>query len=363
MQEINSLQKFIKDNGELQQFKTGQLISDRDKDPTYLYLITEGEARLIFKNFNKRSTLNKIGPGDFIGLASLATGINCEEVRSSSKLSTVKISQNRFLDFVKKDSKLNKFINTNLFQQEVAYFIELMLPEAAVNGISLKAIFDNLYKTSRLLNSNSEIEKAIKNNEFVCVFNKDSDRSKISKIDSLKTFSKLKKENKTNNLRFISFQKKSFLAYEKYLNIKNLSQLNNLEKGSLNKFENEIPEYSVPSEKIEKEDLIDINLESFKLLADILGIPFRKDSIEIALRDAYRNSNQPGIQLIGKIAISLGLHAVAAKVPSIHLNRIQTPSFSAVRLDRRLVCTPKIREDVPISTSAHSSRSGAKDEI
>ncbi len=327
MQEINSLQKFIKDNGELQEFKTGQLISDRDKDPTDLYLIIEGEARLIFKNFNKRSTLNKIGPGDFIGLASLATGINCEEVRSSSKLSTIRISRNIFLDFLKKDSKFTKFINTNLFKEEVAYFIELMLPETPVNGISLKLIFDDLYNSSRLLNSNSEIKNAIKDNEFICVFNKDSDKSTISKINSIKTLSSLKKENKNNNLRFISFLEKSFLTYEKYLNIKVFEQPDNLEKDSFKQFKNEIPEYQVPSVKREKEDLIDINLESFRLLSDILSIPFRRDAIEITLRDAYKNSNQPGIQLIGKIATSLGLHAVAAKVPSVHLNRIQSPSF------------------------------------
>ena len=327
MQEINSLQKFIKDNGELQEFKTGQLISDRDKDPTDLYLIIEGEARLIFKNFNKRSTLNKIGPGDFIGLASLATGINCEEVRSSSKLSTIRISRNIFLDFLKKDSKFTKFINTNLFKEEVAYFIELMLPETPVNGISLKLIFDDLYNSSRLLNSNSEIKNAIKDNECVCVFNKDSDKSTISKINSIKTLSSLKKENKNNNLRFISFLEKSFLTYEKYLNIKVFEQPDNLEKDSFKQFKNEIPEYQVPSVKREKEDLIDINLESFRLLSDILSIPFRRDAIEITLRDAYKNSNQPGIQLIGKIATSLGLHAVAAKVPSVHLNRIQSPSF------------------------------------
>ena len=185
MQEINSLQKFVKDNGELQEFKTGQLISDRDKEPNDLHLIIEGEARLIFKNFNKRSTLIKIGPGDFIGLASLVTEINCEEVRSSSKLSTMKISRNIFFDFIKKNTKFREFFNTNLFQEEVAYLVELMLPEAPVNGISLKKIFDDLYKTSRILNSNSEIENAIRGNDFVCVFSKDSDKSKIIKVDSL----------------------------------------------------------------------------------------------------------------------------------------------------------------------------------
>ena len=327
MQELNSLKKFIKDNGELQQFKTGQLIYDREKDPKYLYLIIEGEARLIFKNFNKRSTLLKIGPGDLIGLASLATGINCEEVRSSLNLSTIKISRNIILDFLKKDSKFKEFINTNLFQEEVAFLIEMMLPEEPVNGISLKIIFDDLFKKSRLLNSNSEIENAIKSNEFVCVFIKDSFRAKISQIDSLKTFSKLKKENKKNNLRYVSFLEKSFLAYEKYFNLENFDQLNNLEENSFKQFKNDIPENEFPSINKTKEDLIDINLESFRLLSDILGIPFRRDSIEITLKDAYKNSDQPGIQLIGKIATSLGLHAVAAKVPSVHLGRVQSPCF------------------------------------
>ena len=127
-----------------------------------------------------------------------------------------------------------------------------MLPEAPVNGISLKKIFDDLYKTSRLLNSNSEIEKAIKGNEFVFVFSRDSDKSEIIKVDSLNTFSKLKKKSKKNSLRFISFQKASFLVYEKYLNIKNFSQPDDLEKDSLDLFKNEPIEYKVPSEKIKK---------------------------------------------------------------------------------------------------------------
>ena len=33
------------------------------------------------------------------------------------------------------------------------------------------------------------------------------------------------------------------------------------------------------------------------------------------------------VETIGQIAVSLGLHAVAAKIPSINLIRIQTPTF------------------------------------
>ena len=102
MQEINSLQKFVKDNGELQQFKTGQLISDRDKEPNDLHLIIEGEARLIFKNFNKRSTLIKIGPGDFIGLESLIKEITSYVNNLTSQIDNSTISNSRHYDLLNK---------------------------------------------------------------------------------------------------------------------------------------------------------------------------------------------------------------------------------------------------------------------
>ena len=44
------------------------------------------------------------------------------------------------------------------------------------------------------------------------------------------------------------------------------------------------------------------------------------------LRDSYANTDNPGVEMIGKLSVSLGLHAVAAKIPP-KLNRIQTPAL------------------------------------
>ena len=79
--------------------------------------------------------------------------------------------------------------------------------------------------------------------------------------------------------------------------------------------------------KKNKDDLIKENLDLLKALADLLNIPFRRDSILRVLKDSYSQNQNPGIEMIGKLAASLGLHAVGAKIPPIHLNRIQTPAL------------------------------------
>ncbi len=327
MKEITSLKNFINKNGELDSFKTGELILSKSNECDYLYLIIKGEARLIFKNLNKRSTFKKIGPGDFIGLVSLCIGINCEEVRSSSELSTIKINKNVFFEFLQKDDKFQKFLEANLFEQEILHIIEGLLSRVPNNEIDLKLIFDDIYESAKLLYSESQIKKALQNREFLFAYINDSGKSIIKRIDSLTSLTNLKNEYQVKKLRVISFLKEKFSVYEQYIDIDANKKSKNKSQELENNFQKDHQTSADYSKNKTRDDLIDLNLESFRELSDILDIPFRRDSIEIVLRDSYRNSNDPGIQMIGKIANSLGLQAAAAKVPSIHLNRIQTPSF------------------------------------
>tara|TARA_S200000501_G_scaffold227839_1_gene213639 strand:- start:2352 stop:5225 length:2874 start_codon:yes stop_codon:yes gene_type:complete len=327
VKEITSLKNFINKNGELDSFKTGELILSKSNECDYLYLIIKGEARLIFKNLNKRSTFKKIGPGDFIGLVSLCIGINCEEVRSSSELSTIKINKNVFFEFLQKDDKFQKFLEANLFEQEILHIIEGLLSRVPNNEIDLKLIFDDIYESAKLLYSESQIKKALQNREFLFAYINDSGKSIIKRIDSLTSLTNLKNEYQVKKLRVISFLKEKFSVYEQYIDIDANKKSKNKSQELENNFQKDHQTSADYSKNKTRDDLIDLNLESFRELSDILDIPFRRDSIEIVLRDSYRNSNDPGIQMIGKIANSLGLQAAAAKVPSIHLNRIQTPSF------------------------------------
>ena len=57
-------------------------------------------------------------------------------------------------------------------------------------------------------------------------------------------------------------------------------------------------------------------LACFQMLAQLMKLPFRRDSIEKVLQDNLRRGLTPNLQLCGQLAASLGLHVMAARVPA-----------------------------------------------
>ena len=57
-------------------------------------------------------------------------------------------------------------------------------------------------------------------------------------------------------------------------------------------------------------------LACFQMLAQLMKLPFRRDSIEKVLQDNLRRGLAPNLQLCGQLAASLGLHVMAARVPA-----------------------------------------------
>ena len=63
------------------------------------------------------------------------------------------------------------------------------------------------------------------------------------------------------------------------------------------------------------------------MLAQLMKLPFRRDSIEKVLQDNLRRGLTPNLQLCGQLAASLGLHVMAARVPAGAGTRLQVPSM------------------------------------
>ena len=68
-------------------------------------------------------------------------------------------------------------------------------------------------------------------------------------------------------------------------------------------------------------------LACFQMLAQLMKLPFRRDSIEKVLQDNLRRGLTPNLQLCGQLAASLGLHVMAARVPASAGTRLQVPSM------------------------------------
>ena len=85
--------------------------------------------------------------------------------------------------------------------------------------------------------------------------------------------------------------------------------------------------------KVEKIKLIeaygDFNeaLASLQMLANIMNLPFRKDSLEKTLRDNTKEGKSPTFEVLGSIISSMGLHASGGKLDAKLATRLPSPSI------------------------------------
>ena len=129
--EFQLINNFILKNGELNSFKAGQLILTPEEEVNSLFLIKKGQARLIFKENNKRTTLKKFSDGEFIGLYNLLIGKKSAEIRASSELTTYSIDKDKFINFISKDKNLNVYLKSYLFDEEIGYVIQGLLKNSS----------------------------------------------------------------------------------------------------------------------------------------------------------------------------------------------------------------------------------------
>ena len=359
-----SIKDFIKINGQKHLFKTGESIFSRDKENEDVFLVVKGETRLIFKDHNRITTLKKLGPDSIVGLASIISRRNCEEVRASSNISTYRINKLKLIKFLDENNLLETLIKTEIFDEEIAQLIEDLLADNVEKKISLKTIFFHLRDYVKVINNEIDISKAIKKGDYVFINAKIFNEKNYKRIKSLDLFSKITEQCLDKNiLRVISFEKTKFLEFEKYFKID--SEFKVLEdKISKNKSKDNVINDPVRKVKnnVDYEDLIQENINSFKTLTTILEIPFKRETIERFLKNSFSKNNSAGVETIGQIAISLGLHAVGARIPSAHLIRIQTPSFIKYG-DSFSLITESNENSITLSSPKNGNLNIKRDEI
>ena len=71
-------------------------------------------------------------------------------------------------------------------------------------------------------------------------------------------------------------------------------------------------------------------LACLQMLAEYMKLPYRRDSIEKALRDSLRRGITPSMPMLGLLISGMGLHASGAKIPSNFSTRLNVPCLVKV---------------------------------
>ena len=341
-----STQNYVKEiflkYGEKVQFKIGQSISSNKYISGTVFFIESGFARVILEDDNKLSTVKKVSTGYTVGAISILRGNACENVRASSNLIAISISDKEFKDIYDNDSKFRSYFDSLKDISEIiefSKFIRNKIPNLELNIIE----FLNLVEKSVLLINfnNKKIESLFKSKEIKIYRSSLNEKIAFKEIDSYSEYLKFKDDKVRSGFRFLGL-KNIFLEKLNKTEFKDMKTDSEFKYSSVgsNLFSNQPKIKEAPNnaplsvfnnQEISENIIVKGNgivretLACFQMLSKILNFPIRKDSIEKILRDYYSRGAKVDLQLIGELLSNLGLHVSSGEIPTNMAFRLQTP--------------------------------------
>lgn len=333
--------RLVKDGSRLLQFRVGQSLSIADTIPSEVLIILEGNARLTVRQGSGWRTVERLGPGEIVGLASLLRADPCEEVHASSEVIGVAIPDKVILELFARDESFRTWCSNHLWTAELARLaeilqgrsaalhneikenVDLLQPEAQIRQVSRAGQFNHpdltwytasanlpAWTIGQLVPAGASLPAPVGPLpgrligipagvvEALCATPADpkADGTTIS----------------NSALTLNGAAAKPAPAGDSPLpTAQNLGRSHERE----------------PFRIIRADGPIDETLACFQMLSRLMTLPFRKDAIEKVLREQLRRGQPPNIQLVGSLASMMGMHVAGARVSSSACTRLQTPSL------------------------------------
>ena len=328
----------IKAQGSLISFATGHSLSTNRLISDRVLVIVKGRARLLGEKNGMPVTLGLMGPGSFIGLPSLLRAEACEEVSAMEPLEAWSVPDTLIAELYRNEASFQKWCQSTLFPAELAAFLETLLHQSERTAFFVSDVLGKVIPLAKTLSASSEAVNQLDDMNLVfigssngsCNLNEELQREQLSTIHANKEASfalrliTLPKSVVDELKAGHSPQEKNDLSATETK--QTTEQQAATSRSSLN-LKGEDPRSSI--ELIHANGVLDETLACFRMLAQIMGLPFRRDALEKTIRDALRRGKHPSLPMLGQLVAGMGLHALGAKVPPKLCTRMNVPCLMA----------------------------------
>ncbi|MCS5691382.1 ABC transporter transmembrane domain-containing protein [Cyanobium sp. FGCU-6] len=321
---------------QLVRFRIGQNLTEASALPAQVFILLQGQCRLLGIEQGRLASLARLGPGNVIGLASLLRAEPCEAITAATEVVAAALPDRLIVELYGQEESFRRWCNQMLWPSEVAALLELLQQKAAQSDRSLRNNLAPLLQQAQLISSEALVDPlalraaAQGHRLFLASANAGG---RIG--DPINPELPLPRAQPPFGLRVISLP--DGLGSTAAASIPAVSP-NALELAApAIAPAPELPERSgldlgqgdglAGFRLIRGEGPLEETLACFQMMAAQLKLPFRRDSIEKVLRDSLRRGQSPNIQLCGQLGASLGLHVVNAKLPAAMGTRLQTPAM------------------------------------
>ena len=315
-------------------FATGEIISSEKFLADKVFLIKNGNARLLTEINGKLISVLKLSKGNTIGIASLLGGKSIEQVRASEELTVYSIDDKKFLELYKENLIIKNFCDNYIWEAEILSILK-KFPKLYKKSFFLYTnLFDSLYKEINLITPDEfQINDCLRNNKRLFSNYFSDDYEIWSEIQSFAQVEKLLQKNSNFPLRLFSVSRE----IEKI----KLEKVNQISKDKNKRFDKNVQllntsiplKNNVRNAEIGKEIYIPVKghlegtLACFEIIAKIMHFPFKKESVKNSLMEYLVNHKFISLRICGEIASYHGLQINISNINSEMANRITTPAL------------------------------------
>ena len=317
-------------------FGIGQPLCHRDLVPKEVLLILEGEARILVQEQGRTVTLCKLGPGDWVGLASFLRVKGCEEVAAASDLRAAALADADLLQLLQEEPSFRSWCGSQLWPAELADLLAPLLQVHPTARIGLRDLCRDLLPYARCLDATAPALGAVRANEqLLAASNNLADHQLGATLDPA---AGVPQAHPPLQARLLAWQREPLEALlGEGLDASTVEQPP--VAGALVPAEAALPTAPLQSgldlgsrdrasfTLVRATGPLDEVLACFQMLSAELRLPFRRDAIERILREGLNRGRQPNLQLCGSLGATLGLHVSGVRVPASMGTRLQTPGL------------------------------------
>ena len=340
-------QQRLEREGRRVRFELGQPLSDLQAIADRVYVLLEGNARLVGEHRGSLNTLARLGPGEVVGLASLLRAAPCELVTAGAGLEAIALPDALVLELYQNETEFRRWCNQHLWQAEVFALARVLWEGRANSSVSVLKLHQQLLDGARLLplpgsgSENGHPELADNERLFLASGNVSG-----ASIGQSWTLSELPPNTQGPlPVRLIAVLD---TALEQAIATRGESSHgSNQDSGE----EEHKPHSSaiVPTESgplrptatalnlgqranvlgfpvVRGRGALEESLALMQMLARRLEVPFRRDALERVVREAIGRGHQPNLQLLARLSVLLTLHPIGVHLGRGALTRLQTPS-------------------------------------
>jgi len=307
-------------------FSTGQVLCTPQQIPSEIQLITAGQARLLGRDQGRLCTLEKLGPGAMVGLASLLRAQACEEVGAATPLTSLALPDALILELLGREPSFSRWCGQELFTAELAALVQDQLAGQPQQRLTLRQALEQARLSARLVPPTAAALAQLP-----------ADRALLAASHNLPDHPLGSRLDATAGppMALPPLPARLIAVAGDWL-ADGQPAAPAAEQATLPAAQGPAPLASGldlgqrdqrPFRLLRGEGPLEETLACFQMLAADLQLPFRGDAVEKILRDALRRGQTPNLQLCGSIAAMMGLHVSGVRVPASQGTRLQTPAL------------------------------------